>query len=106
MPLGNAFTRYLSVEILALHPRNVKHSLGNISTLSRARFISRRGIAFFDKKMIAIIIARAAEFSAVKFQFSRWRVISRAAIAQIITGKVRLQGVPKKSIIFLLSDTQ
>jgi hypothetical protein len=106
LPLGGAFTRYLSVEILALHPRNVKHSVGNIFPLPRARLISRRGIPFRDKNIIAKIIARAAEFSAIKFQFSRRRIISCAAIAWRSARKVRLQGVPKKSTIFRLPDTQ
>lgn len=96
MPLGGAFMRYLSVEILALHLDNVKHSVENIFSLPRAIAIPRRGIRVGDKNIILKISARAAEFRANTFQFSRPGVFSRTEIAQRSAPKARLQGVPKK----------
>jgi hypothetical protein len=106
LPLGSLFTSYLSVEILALHPRNVKHSFKNIFASPRSRTIPRRGITFRDKKIIAKIFAFAAEARARRSQFSRRPVFfarrNRAGIREI----ARLQGAPKNSTVFRIPNTK
>jgi hypothetical protein len=106
LPLGGLFTGYLSDEILALHPGSVKRFFGNNFSMSRARVISRRGIAFRGKKIMAKISAPAAELRANKFQFSRARLFSGAEIAPESARKARLQGAPKNYIDFRLPGTR
>jgi hypothetical protein len=77
LPLGGAFTRYLSDEILALLRDTVNNSFAESFSSPRLLAIPRREITFRGKIVIAKIAARAAEFGAKKFQFSRERFFPR-----------------------------
>jgi len=74
LPLGSAFTRYLSDEILALLPNAVKRFFETIFTPPPARAISRRGIEFPDERIVVKIFAHGAESAAKKIQFPRARL--------------------------------
>ena len=69
MPLGGAFTRYRSDEILAQLRMSVNNSFKIFFRRPRAKAISRRGIVFRGAKIIAKIFTLAAELLRKKIQF-------------------------------------